>query len=417
MAAYLKQHDPNRHLVSTTYGNAATWLCHDVDFTMTHMYGQAGNTANFTGQIEHEGRAALHFDKPYLLAEFGIDWQTGDDHWDRLRSGLNMHNGAWAAMMTGAAGTAMLWYWDSYVHPSHLYHVLTPVRKFADTVNWAQTRFRPITFGLRVEQPPGQAETFTDLHIPATTQWGRSASNEYTVGRDATVQAGPVAMTLGSPARGGNPKELYSRLNWHLDLPAPATILARLGEVCSRARLEIRVDDQLRLDRMLTAGPPGRGTWKSAHHLDQWNVWVSDYDEAIAIDVPAGRHDVSFANVEGDWLQIRSLFLPGYRSSRYPAIDALGLTSEHQLLLWFHNQESTWRTEHDGKRPSLLKAIRAHVPAADGTWRVEWWNTSTGEVIRRDTATATSGGLSLTLPDFSSDMAARVDRTQPGVPK
>jgi endo-1,4-beta-mannosidase len=39
MAAYLKRHDPNRHLVSTTYGDSATWKCPDVDFPMTHMYG------------------------------------------------------------------------------------------------------------------------------------------------------------------------------------------------------------------------------------------------------------------------------------------------------------------------------------------------------------------------------------------
>ena len=86
MAAYLKQHDPNRHLVSTTYGDAATWNCPDVDFTMTHMYGQSGNTADFTRRIENrEARAALPYDKPYLLAEFGIDWQTGDGRRDRQR--------------------------------------------------------------------------------------------------------------------------------------------------------------------------------------------------------------------------------------------------------------------------------------------------------------------------------------------
>ena len=48
MAAYVKQTDPNRHLVSTTYGDEATWKVPDVDLSMTHLYGQAGNTADFT---------------------------------------------------------------------------------------------------------------------------------------------------------------------------------------------------------------------------------------------------------------------------------------------------------------------------------------------------------------------------------
>ena len=108
----------------------------------------------------------------------------------------------------------MLWYWDSYVHPSNPYHILTPVRKFADTVDWSKTPFRPIS-GLRVEQGRDQAETFTELLIPAATEWGRSPSNSYTVGHDGTVRGGPVAMTIGSPGR-GNPSELHTRSIWHL---------------------------------------------------------------------------------------------------------------------------------------------------------------------------------------------------------
>lgn len=406
MAAYLKKHDPNRHLVSNTYGGAATWNCPDIDFTMTHMYGQAGNTANFTGRIEHDARQALRFKKPYLLAEFGIDWQASDQRWDRPRSGLNMHNGAWAAMMSGAAGTAMLWWWDSYVHPHNLYHVLTPVRKFADSVDWGKTPFQPLA-NLRVEQGGDKPETFTDLLVPATLEWGKPRSSTYTVKHDGSVQGAPVAMTIGSPRR-GNPDELPSRLTWRLDLPQPANLVARLGEVCSGARLRVTVDGKTQIDRELKAGAPGKGPWKKAHYLEQWRVWVSDYDEEIAVNVPAGKHEVAFANVDGDWLQIRSLRIPGYRSSRYPEIDALGLTSDRLILLWFHNQESTWRTEYDGKRPALLQGLQAQVPAAPGAWRVEWWDTSKGEVIRREEAESKDGALSLTLPDFRSDIAAKV---------
>jgi len=130
------------------------------------------------------------------------------------------------------------------------------------------------------------------------------------------------------------------------------------------------VDDQIRLDRALAAGGPGQGPWKSAHHPDQWNVWVSDYDEEISIEVPAGRHDLTFANIEGDWLQIRSLLLPRYRSSRYPAVDALGLACDRQLLLWFHNQESTWRTEHDGKEDAERSYQEQKASAASSGYKV-----------------------------------------------
>jgi len=411
MAAYLKQHDPNRHLVSTTYGNATTWNCPDVDFTMQHMYGQAGNVADFTPRIVSEARAALRVPKPYLLAEFGIDWQTGDGRWDLRGTGWNMHNGAWASLLSGSAGTAMLWYWDSYVHPHNLYSVLTPVRKFADTVDWAKTRFQPLA-GIRFEYAQPQPETFSDLTVPATLEWGAPPSREYTVLQDGMVQGGPVAMTIGSPRR-GNPHELPAQLVWHLDLPQAGQVVARLGQVCSRAKLQIAVDGQVRLERELATGEPGKGPWKSANYLSQWKVWVSDYDEDLAIDVPAGRHELAFSNADGDWLQIRSLRLPGYRSSRFPNVHGLGLGSSQLILLWVHNPDSTWRTEFDGRQPQPLPSLRAALPASDGVWRVEWWDTIRGEVLRRDRVPAAGGQLLFALPDFARDVAAKIEKLPP----
>ncbi|HOS93893.1 MAG TPA: DUF5060 domain-containing protein, partial [Armatimonadota bacterium] len=206
MAAYLKQHDPTGRLVSTTYGDATTWACPDVDFTMSHMYGSAGNVADFTPMIASEVGNHRAYGKPYLLAEFGIDWQTYDGKWDPKGTGLNMHNGAWAAALSGAAGTAMLWYWDGYVHPNDLYHILTPVRRFADTIDWAHTAFEPLT-SVSIELPPGTPETFSDLQVPSAIEWGATPSAEYTVRPDGEVEGGPVARTIGSPFR-ADPKEL-----------------------------------------------------------------------------------------------------------------------------------------------------------------------------------------------------------------
>ncbi len=410
MAAYVKRWDPNRHLVSTTYGSPAIFRCPDVDFTMKHIYGQAGVTADFASILANGAAEQLAVGKPYMPAEFGIDWQTGDGRWDPNGTGLNMHNGAWASMMTGAAGTTMLWYWDDYVHPGNLYSVLTPVRKFADTVDWAHTRFTPLT-GLRARPPEGTPETFSDLSIPATFGWGKTPSAEYAVGRDGNVQGGLIAMTLGSPTR--SPAELYTQIVWHVDMPSAGKVLVRLGQVASQATLHVLVDGDLRVDRELTTGEPGRGPWKTTKYLPEYRIWVSDYDEDIPVEVPAGHHDVTIANAGGDWLQITAIALPGYRSSRYPDVNTLGLQSDGRMLLWVQNRESTWRTEYDGKQPRELQGVRLSVPMAKaGAWRVEWWDTFRGEVTRRDLVQAAGGEMSLVLPDFSRDLAARAERVR-----
>jgi hypothetical protein len=373
---------------------------------MAHMYGQAGGIADFTGMIQSAAREGLSCGKPCLLAEFGIDWQTGDNRWDPKGTGLNMHNGAWATLMSGAAGTAMLWYWDGYVHPLNVYHVLMPLRRFAGTVEWQRERFRPVA-SMQVEAAPGGQETFSDVTVPGTVEWGKTPSATYTLKRDGTVEGGPVAMAVGSPGR-GNPGELHTRLAWRLDLNKPTPVTLKLGQVCSSARLRVSVDGQVKVSRELTTGEPGKGPWKAARYLEQYHVWVCDYDEDIVVDVPAGAHEIAVENTAGDWLQIRSVTVPLYRSSRYPDVNLVGLESDNLLLLWVHNRESTWRTEYDGKQPRELAGLRVLVPMARGTqWDVEWWDTFKGTVLRRETVRAEGGRLWLKPPPFSRDLAAR----------
>jgi hypothetical protein len=405
MAAYLKANDPNRHLVSTTYGDASVWRCPDVDFTMTHMYGQAGNTPDFTPQILAHVREHRPYGKPYLLAEFGIDWQRDDGYWDPKGIGTSMHNGAWATLMAGAAGTSMLWYWDGYVHPNNLYRVLTPVRRFADAVDWQKAAFEPIG-AVEVRTAPGAPETFKDVTIPCTVVWGITPTNDYTILHDGSVAGSPaIAGAIGSPER-SNPRELHTELNWRLDLQRPSRVLLRIGQVCTRAHMVIKVDDTTVVDRELLAGEPGKGPWKASHLLEQYNVWVSDYDEDIAVDVPAGKHTITAQNTGGDWYQVSSITIPGYKSSRYPDVTTVGLAGERTNVLWLHNRESTWRTDYDGRKPTTLTGLTASVPVrTDGSWQIEWWNTWTGEVIRRVRVRSQSGKLELAVPDLERDIA------------
>jgi hypothetical protein len=406
MAAFLKQNDPYRRLVSTTYGSEAVWKCPDVDFSMTHMYGQAGNTPLFTNQIVAHAAEHRPYGKPYLLAEFGIDWQTSDDRWDPKYIGTNMHNGAWAALMAGAAGTAMLWYWDSYVHPGSLYRVFTPIRKFADAVDWQRERLEPLS-SIQVTNSPGRPETFKDLTVPGIVEWGMTPSDRYTILHDGSVQGGPIAMAIGSPDRSAT-RELHSKLTWMVDLERPTRVTLKLGQVCTRAHMVVKVNGRTMMERDLTSGEPGAGPWKASRKLEQYNVWISDYDEDLHLDLPAGPQEIEVANTGGDWFQIRSITLPAYQSSRYPDVTALGLAGEHCLLLWIHNKESNWRTDYDNKKPTILTGLRVLVPVKrNGVWNVEWWDTWTGEIIRRERLEARDGRLMLQPPPLDRDFAVR----------
>jgi hypothetical protein len=86
------------------------------------------------------------FGKPCLFAEFGLV----NERWgpsplaDKDAEGVHLHNGLWSAMMSGAAGTAMLWWWDSYVDPQNLYWQFRNVAAFARGVPWTTAGFEPV---------------------------------------------------------------------------------------------------------------------------------------------------------------------------------------------------------------------------------------------------------------------------------
>lgn len=407
MAAFLKQHDVNRHLVSTTYGTPEVWKNPDIDFSMTHHYGDSGSISDFGSLFEHHTQAHRQFDKPYFIAEFGIDWRTSDVHYDPQGRGQNLHNGLWSGVMAGGAGTPMLWYWDDYIHRKNVYPVFRPIARFVQQVDWAHQRFTPIE-ELKVTLHNSEPERFEDLEFSTPSSWDKVSGGSYRFGRDGRIAGGLISGLLGGPHK----KELPHAVAFHLDMPAEGQFLVRLGAVSSRARLQIRVDDQLQVDEALPTGPPGEGPWKASRYYPQWKIWQSDYDRDYSVRVPAGNHVVQVSNADGDWLSLRGGRVTNYRSSRYPNLFALGLQSSDVALLWLQDKGSTWKAVQDKVAMHEQVGVRVTFPGmAPGAYRVAWWNTYTGEVFQQIQATAGPTGLVLDVPSFTRDLAAVIRRS------
>ena len=147
MAAYLKANDPYKHLVTNSYtttGEAAVWNLPQIDLTQTHRYGDEGSVKDIAPLILDDARLHDGYKKPHLMGEFGISWRGDDSKFDPAGTATNLHNGLWASALTGNAGGAAIWWWDSYVHPKNLYSQFTGLAKFAATVDWPRRRFAPL---------------------------------------------------------------------------------------------------------------------------------------------------------------------------------------------------------------------------------------------------------------------------------
>ena len=133
MAAFLKQHDPNRHLVSTTYGNDEVWKIrrggfhHDPSLRRPRQHrrfrrpdpsitrGASGPTASRSSSPNSASTGAPATRRMILKAK-----------------AKTCTTACGPAMMAGGAGTPMLWYWDGYVHPKNVYGSVSargPVRR------------------------------------------------------------------------------------------------------------------------------------------------------------------------------------------------------------------------------------------------------------------------------------------------
>lgn len=83
----------------------------------------------------------------------------------------------------------------------------------------------------------------------------------------------------------------------------------------------------------------------------------------------------------------------------------LGTNHAH---LWISNSGDTWQTAIAGTPPAAASGtITLHL--APGTYHAEWWDTTSGAVMRVDTVSAPDGTLTLSLPQpLRADIAVRV---------
>jgi len=88
----------------------------------------------------------------------------------------------------------------------------------------------------------------------------------------------------------------------------------------------------------------------------------------------------------------------------------VGLQTDAAAYLWVADPRATWwALGVDGAKPAQIKGAAVKVTGLKaGPYRVEWWDTWKGTVLRRDTARASKDALSLPVPAFTRDLACKI---------
>ncbi len=403
--------DPYHHLVSTTYGSDAIWKLNQVDFTMSHNYG-TGNIPDHAPVIYVDALEHRKYDKPHFMAEFGIDWRVDDRQYDPKGLGINLHNGIWSALVSGSAGTGMIWYWDNYVSPLHVYKPFVAASKFAAQIPWTAAPWSPLKFAAPVTHD--QQETFTDLIVYAGEGWGKVRVFDYKIGLMGVQDHLPVSQFLYSPAK----PELRTVPVFRVNYARAGKFSVRVTTVSGSSKIRFLIDGAIAREVALDAAPPKDGSkpaYESTNFVKEYSVYQALFNKEFSVDVPSGAHLISLDNVDGDWASIDKITLTNYRSSRYPELNLYGSGNGREAIIWAENARHNWKNVADKQDFGVIRGATSEVLGLSaGRYVIEWWNTETGEVISKDKGVVTSSpaGLKLHFPVVATDIAARMYKEQ-----
>jgi hypothetical protein len=205
---YLGQTDPYHHLRRTsTWGPSPKDCQHpNLDVADVHFYLRPADK----GRIDDEVHAIVERtqwlrkqapDKPAQLGEFGL----ADDKWaiteemKRSAEVVDAHSALWASALSGAAGTAMFWWWER-LDQRNFYTHYKPLSRFVADVPWNSGRVALAsvdcsTEGVRVLGLKAQDQAWLWLYHRESA-WANAVS----AGRTPTAVTNAIVVLKDMPA-------------------------------------------------------------------------------------------------------------------------------------------------------------------------------------------------------------------------
>ncbi len=373
MAAYLKEIDPQERIVTTSYGDDTTdenvWSHPDFDLTQSHLYLNVPQLEKALASANQNFLAS--FNKPTLNGEFGLGASGSLTNMDP--DGVHLHNSIWGGLFSGALGTGMSWWWDSYIHPRDLYYHFTGVAEVADLIPFDATNMRPTS--AYVEGAPAE------LSIAPTLGWGTIGTAEITIDENGEISPANAALALFLY---GNWNGIYrSPPTFTVTFPQGSEFTVRTGsELSTNPRIVIRLDGVI--------------------VLDQAGVTDTDY----TIVVPAGTHEINVDNTGDDWINIASYNFGDLGTQ----IDDYVLSAQDKSVItgYILNKDYNHQYLANNGEPSFVPVGTELV--MDGypngaNYTVSFFEPLTGALLYTDLATASNSKLYIPLPQFVWDLA------------
>jgi len=415
MSSYIKDNDTHGHLVTTSsgypwgsiYDESDIWELSCIDIITLHLYGSKLVSDVVLAGIQKAHQFSSEYDKPFLMAEAGMDMGRDDKHYDEKGWGTALHNSIWSTALSGYMGTSMNWWWDTYIRPKKLYYHYRALEGFLRGVDWNSRTVEYIRTGpVRIELPARSRAAYGDVIFKPVDKWGEAQGDDFTVLSGGDVTGGIPAMYL----HGDKSKKYRVEQKYRVNYPAGGEFIIQVGMVSHHGHLVVCLDGKTVIDRELTCGA-GEGLWQRSMYRKDQKVYQCVYNTDIAIDVPAGEHVITLQNKGKDWISVKKIRLTNYQSSDTANARCLGLRVGGDMLFWVQNMDFNWKNYYSGEKAGPIRNAWFEASGVeDGAYEVMWWDTFRGREISRGDASAKRGVLRLDVPEFSADNACRVTK-------
>jgi hypothetical protein len=390
---YLREIDPYEHLITAGVRDPAREALLEpvvLDFKEGRYYHRRpieDTPDQISGLIGVLNPLLAAQDRPVLLTEFSLNpWfePSADDP-----TGVHVRQTMWMTAFTGAGGSAMPYWWDTYLFPASLHTVAGPLAAFTRGIPFASTELAPVdltfassnTLSLEPYKIEGFGGTFGAPPGPDIV---------YRLTPDGMVP--PIAQQSGYIYGLVYNAQLSRPQRYVITPPVDTTLTVNVlrGSEQASARLAILIDGQ-------TAG----------------EITISPGTRNVSLTVPikAGERQVVIDNLGDDFLQLDSIEIGAYILPLRTM--ALADRKTGLLLAALQHRQYTWQNVAQNLAIPVINATIGVTGMPSGEYLIEQWDPFTGNVVGQETITLAANGdgmLTISLLPINSLLAVKAIR-------
>lgn len=395
LATFVRQQDPYPHLMTLGSRGLLPELVTNplVDFAQVRVFhrrpieeapDQVNSVLNtlYNPLLQTAG-------KPILLTEFSLNpWfePTADDP-----TGLHLEQTLWSVALSGAGGSAMSQWWDTYVDAQDLYPDFYALSQFVAEVDWPNMNLRPVQVGL----VDSRGDNYQPLRIENFNRNFRGQSpfeTVYTLTADGPM---PSTSVLSSYLYG-------SQFNAQASFPQTFIITPPVDTILSIGIRDIAPNGTAALVLTLDNQP-----------YATLNLTEGSANTKLDIPLPAGYHRLVLDNLGEDWIELNYIEIADYIAPLRAV--ALADSTMGSAFIWLHQRAYTWQnlqTQSDFEAQRFNLTL-PQMP--EGVYQIEFWDTATGAILGQELGRVQEGDngvLAVPLLPIQTSLALRITRTE-----